>query len=743
MNYLNSAQQDAVKTINGPLMILAGAGSGKTKTLVSKIIYLIEEKNVGPFRILALTFSNRAAREMKERVNCAIKVDIRSLVMTTFHSFCAQVLRNEVSYLGLSRNFTIYNETESRALIKKLLTKRGISTKEESPYEIMSYISQIKNQGLYPGKDSVDGYKIDTANPFYDYYQEYEHELYESNSVDFGGLIAGVLQLFESYPDVLDRYQKRFDYVLVDEYQDTNRAQFHLLKLLSQIKRNICVVGDEDQSIYSWRGADIRNILDFEKTFSDTKLIKLEQSYRSSKKIISAARDVISKNQARKGKAMWTENAEGDDIEIVECVDDKREGEFISREILKIVEKGESLRDIAVFYRNNSQSRIIEDYLRKETIPYRVVAGIKFYERKEVKDILAYMRIVINPSDSLALSRIINLPTRGVGVTTLRKLEQIAVQNKTSLWGAIQDIVDNPENYSSLRLSSKVQSALGQFCFLINECILMENRKCPPSQIYEKLLHESGFHESLKISKDYESLVRLENMDEVYNAIKQFEETQDAPSLVEYLEMITLDDSQEEQESGGEVSLMTVHGSKGLEFNYVFIAGIEENIFPSIKSLNLDKDEMALEEERRLFYVAMTRAMKQLYICFAQSRMLFGSLRLNGSSRFIHEIPDKYYSWKTYLTKKTQRIRDPRSSVDYGHEYSQLPNLEKKAPPLAKRKEETSFTYSKGLKILHSVYGKGYVIKSQGSGADEKVVIQFSNGAKKNFLVKFAPIIRL
>ena len=743
MNYLNSAQQDAVKTIDGPLMILAGAGSGKTKTLVSKIIYLIEEKNVGPFRILALTFSNRAAREMKERVNCEIKIDASSLLMTTFHSFCAQVLRNEVSYLGISRNFTIYNETESRALIKKLLAKRGISTKEQSPYEIMSYISQIKNQGLYPGKDSVDGSKIDTANPFYDYYQEYEHELYESNAVDFGGLISGVLQLFESYPDILDRYQKRFDYVLVDEYQDTNRAQFHLLKLLSQVKRNICVVGDEDQSIYSWRGADIRNILDFEKTFSDAKLIKLEQSYRSSKKIICAARDVISKNQARKGKTMWTENAEGDNIEIVECVDDKKEGEFISKEILKIVEKGENWRNIAVFYRNNSQSRIIEDYLRKETIPYRVVAGMKFYERKEVKDILAYMRIVVNPSDSLALSRIINLPTRGVGVTTLRKLEQIAVQNETSLWGAVQDIVDNPENYSSFRLSSKIQSALGQFCFLINECILMENRKCRPSQIYEKLLHESGFHESLKISKDYESLVRLENMDEVYNAIKQFEETQDAPSLVGYLETITLDDSQEEQASGGEISLMTVHGSKGLEFNYVFIAGIEENIFPSIKSLDLDKNDMGLEEERRLFYVAMTRAMKQLYICFAQSRMLFGNLRFNGSSRFIHEIPDKYYSWKTYLTKKTQRIREPGSSIDYGHEYSQLSNLEKKAPPGGKREAKNLFTYSKGLKILHSIYGKGYVIKSQGSGPDEKVVIQFSNGAKKNFLVKFAPIIRL
>ena len=741
MNHLNSAQQDAVNATDGPLMILAGAGSGKTRTLVSKIIYLIEEKNVAPYRILALTFSNRAAREMKGRVSNEMKTDVSSLRMTTFHSFCAQVLRSEVSYLGLSRNFTIYNETESRTLIKKILARLGISTKEQSPYEIMSYIGHIKNQGLYEGRDSIDDCKTDKENPFYRYYQEYEHELHESNAVDFGGLITGVLQLFESYPDILDRYQKRFDYILVDEYQDTNRSQFHLLKWLSQVKRNICVVGDEDQSIYSWRGADIRNILDFEETFTDTKLIKLEQSYRSSKTVIDAARHVISNNQARKGKTMWTENSEGEDIEIVECVDDRREGEFISREILEIVEKGADWRDIAVFYRNNSQSRIIEDYLRKEAIPHRVVAGIKFYERKEVKDMIAYMRIVVNPLDSLALSRIINIPARGVGVTTLRKLEQTAVQNEVSLWEIIQDIVDNPENHQSLRLNFRIRSALGQFCVLINECILMENRKELPTQIYEKLLRESGFHESLKASKDYESLVRLENMDEVYNAIKQFEETQETPTLLGYLETITLDDSKTESPGVGEVSLMTVHGSKGLEFNYVFMTGIEEKIFPSIKSI--DENDLGLEEERRLFYVAMTRVMKKLYISFSQSRMLFGSLKFNGPSRFIREIPDKYCSLKTYLTEKTQRLDKPINAIDYGHEYSQVHNLEKQGPFGKKKKKKYSSTYSKGSKIRHSLYGEGHVVNSQGNGPDEKVVIQFFNGAKKNFLVKFAPITRL
>ena len=741
MSDLNPGQKEAVVTTEGPIMILAGAGSGKTRTLVAKITYLIEQKQVGPFRILALTFSNKAAREMRERVASEIAADIGSLQVTTFHSFCARVLRSEVNYLGLSQNFTIYDDVESRALVKKLLAKRGISTKEQSPYEIMHYISDLKNQGFYSGKDCVEGRSIDKNDLFYDYYQEYEAELHQANAVDFGGLITGVLQLFENYPDVLERYQKRFEYLLIDEYQDTNRSQFQLLKLLSEVKRNICVVGDEDQSIYSWRGADIRNILDFEEVFSDAKLIKLEQNYRSSKTIIDAASHVIARNEDRKGKTMWTENEEGDDIEIIECMDDRREGEFISREVLKIAEKGEQWKDIAVFYRNNSQSRIIEDYLRKEGIPYRVVAGIKFYERKEIKDMLAYMRIVINPKDSLALSRIINIPTRGIGVTTLRKLENLAVQNQISLWETIQNIVDHSEDYQSLRLSSRIQSALGQFCHLINECMLMEKRQRPPSEIYERLLHESGFHESLKASKNYESLIRLENLDELYNGIKQFEENWEVPSLVGYLETITLDDSHSDQKSsGGEVSLMTIHGSKGLEFNYVFVTGVEENIFPSARAIS--GSEMAQEEERRLFYVAMTRAMRKLYISFAQGRMLFGSLKFNGPSRFIDEIPNQYYSWNTYLTQKSKQINNNfDDSIDYDAEYSQMvPDIVEKNDEYPKKKKKILSTYPKGSKVIHSLYGKGQVLESQGHGADEKVTIRFMNGARKKFLVKFAPI---
>ena len=741
LDQLNLAQKNAVTTTDGPLMILAGAGSGKTKTLVSKIAYLIEECKVGPYRILALTFSNKAAREMRERVASELSIQAGALQITTFHSFCARVLRSEANYLGLSRNFTIYDSGESRSVVKKLLAKKGLSPKDQSPYEVMYYIDDIKNHGLYPGKDVIDGYKIDRDDPFYAYYQAYEDELHQSNAVDFGGLIVGALQLFEQFPEVLERYQQRFEYILVDEYQDTNRSQFQLLKLLSELKKNICVVGDEDQSIYSWRGADIRNILDFEQVFSHAKLIKLEQNYRSSKTIIDAASHIIAKNQARKGKTMWTNNAEGDAIEIIECADDTREGEFVAKEISSIANAGEEWRNIAVFYRNNAQSRIIEDHLIRKGIPYRIVAGIKFYERKEIKDMLAYMRLMANPKDSLALSRIINTPTRGIGATTLRKLEQLATQGQMSLWEVISNIADYPENYQGLRLSARMHSSLKQFCHLMSECILMESAQEAPSQIYHKLLHESGLHQYLCSRKDYESVSRMENLDELYNAIKQFEQIQENPSILSYLESITLDEAQSHlADTGGQVSLMTIHGSKGLEFNHVFVTGAEENIFPSIRALA--ENELALEEERRLFYVAMTRAMKKLSLSFAQGRMLFGQLKFNGPSRFLDEIPAQYYSWKTYLTRKSTLRKKSLKNIDYDPQYSQLPDTEAQRLSPAKPGKKTKFspTFAPGLSVLHALYGEGYVINSQGNGANEYVVIKFAHGARKKFLVKFAPI---
>lgn len=756
INGLNPVQKEAVLQTDGPVMILAGAGSGKTKTLVTRITYLLDEKNLSPHQLLALTFSNKAAREMRERIAAELPhLDIGSLQITTFHAFCARLLRSEANFLGLSRNFTIYDEGESKAIAKSLLERRGISTKEINPFEILAYIDTLKNNGYYAGREMKEG-AADPTDEYFGYFEEYESELHRANAVDFGGLITAVIQLFEKFPDVLQRYQNRFHYVLVDEYQDTNRAQFELIRMLCGKRRNICVVGDEDQSIYSWRGADIRNILDFEKVFPDVKVLKLEQNYRSSKTIIEAASCVIEKNVMRKGKHMWTSNPEGDAIEIIECFNDKEEAEYVAQETAKLYREGVSYKEMAIFYRSNAQARLIEDSLRKYKIQYRVIGGVKFYERKEIKDMLSYLRLIINSKDSLALSRIINVPARGVGATSLRKLEIEAVNGNTSLWEIIERIVSGREDFSHIKLSAKIKSSLSEFVTLINELRVMDENRIKPSTIYEKVLHESGYYAFLKANKDYETLARLENLDELLNAITQFEEGAPVPTLSGFLETITLDTSSEFDENAipnqGEVSLMTVHGAKGLEFTHAFVVGAEENVFPSYRSV--DSGDNAMEEERRLFYVAMTRAMKKLYITFAQGRMLFGQVKFNGPSRFIDEIPEKLFSWKK-LSSPSRSAEfhsswggrhdnfDPYDQSQESH-YDDEPVVYRvKDPSTSKPAPRESFhqpKFPKGSTVVHSLYGKGKVEESEGSGADEKVLIKFTDGARKKFMVKFAPI---
>jgi DNA helicase-2/ATP-dependent DNA helicase PcrA len=745
LSFLNESQREAVLHTDGPVMILAGAGSGKTRTLVARIQYLLEEKRVSPYQVLAVTFSNKAAREMRERLASSSQINIGTLQVTTFHAFCARVLRTEATYLGLSKNFTIYDDGETQAIIKAILNKRGINQKELSPYTVSSFIDGLKNLGFYVGltrNEDVAKYAEDQR--LFDIFLEYESELHRSNAVDFGSLITGVLQLFRSFPEVLVKYQQKYKYVLVDEYQDTNRAQFELVQQISHHHRNICVVGDEDQSIYSWRGADIRNILDYETIFPEAKLIKLEQNYRSSKRIIEAASHVISRNVARKGKMMWTDNDEGEVIKIVECRDDRAEAEYVANEIKKLNQDRVSLKDIAVFYRNNAHSRTIEDALRKEKFPYRVVAGIKFYDRKEVKDLIGYMRVVVNKKDSLALTRIINTPARGVGATSLRKLEDEAVRLSLSLFELIEKVVDSPQEFKHLGLSGKVQSAISQLVQLIQEVQVLEIQKHPPTFSYEKLLNESGYHEYLRADKSYEGAARLENLEELMSAIKQHEESETEPSLVKFLEDITLDTTTRTDGPQDEVSLMTVHGSKGLEYPYVFLIGIEENIFPSFKSLEVGPT--ALEEERRLFYVAMTRAMKQLTVCFAQARMLWGSLKFNGPSQFIHEIPDQYYKWTTFQTgpKRLDRPDYPQAYDDFDqsskHQDEDVFYREKVYQQQKVVKDLSN--YPSGSKIIHALYGEGTVLDSEGMGQDEKVTILFRDGIRKKFMVKFAPLQR-
>jgi DNA helicase-2/ATP-dependent DNA helicase PcrA len=739
---LNASQKEAVLNTDGPVMVLAGAGSGKTRTLVSRIQYLLEEKNISPFQLLAVTFSNKAAREMRERIAQKSKYDLGALQITTFHAFCAKVLRHEAQYIGLSRNFSIYDSSEQKSIIKNILGKRGISQREIHPSEVQYFIEDAKNAGHYlnaPHDPLLD--EIDKEDLFYDFFIEYENELHKSNAVDFGGLITGVLNLFDNYPEVLDRYQKRFKYILVDEYQDTNRSQFKLIKLLAEKNKNICVVGDEDQSIYSWRGADIRNILDFEEIFPESKLIKLEQNYRSSKKIIEAASHVISQNTQRKGKTLWTDNEQGENIEIIECNDDKTEAKFIGETIQGLIDSGVSSDDIAVFYRTNAQSRQIEDNLRALRIPYRVVAGIKFYERKEIKDMLSYLRVVCNEKDSLALSRVINTPTRGLGVKTLRKIEDEAVKQSISLWEIVEKIVDNPEEYSFLKLSAKVKSSLREFANVIQEAKVGESERKDPSMIYERVLHESGYYELLASEKTYEAQARIENLEELLSAIKQYENDYEDPSLVGFLETVTLDSETESQEEdSAQVSMMTIHGSKGLEYPYVFVSGVEESLFPSFQSI--EAGEEAIEEERRLFYVAMTRAMKKLFILFAQGRMLWGSIKFNGPSRFISEIPEDYYEWRFY---NTQRNKIQSKNFDeFDQSYSDTDEktyfVDSNTSQTSKRKKPK---FAQGIKIKHKLYGEGKVLDTQGVGADEKVTVLFKNGAKKKFMVKFAPLERI
>ncbi|MFP5387599.1 MAG: ATP-dependent helicase, partial [Bacteriovoracia bacterium] len=724
LNFLNESQKEAVLMTDGPVMILAGAGSGKTRTLVARIQYLLEEKQISPFQILAVTFSNKAAREMRERLAANTQINIGALNVTTFHAFCAKVLRMEATYLGLSKNFTIYDDGESQSIIKAVLNRRGINQKELSPYTVAAFIDGLKNLGFYVGLSrSPEVEKFAEDKRLFDIFLEYEGELHRSNAVDFGGLITGVLNLFRSYPEVLKKYQQKFKYVLVDEYQDTNRAQFDLVQQLSHLHRNICVVGDEDQSIYSWRGADIRNILDYENIFPEAKLIKLEQNYRSSKKIIEAASEVISHNVARKGKQMWTDNDEGDEIRIVECRDDKAEAEFVGQEIRRLHQEGVSLKDIAVFYRNNAHSRTIEDALRREKFPYRVVAGIKFYDRKEVKDMLSYMRVVVNRKDSLALTRIINTPARGVGATSLRKLEDEAVRLGLSLFELLEKIADNYSEFKHLSLSGKVQSAINHLVHLIQEVQVLETQNHSPSFSYEKLLNESGYFEVLRADKSYEGAARLENLEELMSAIKQFEDSETEPTLSKFLEAITLDTSNSEDTSGDQVSLMTVHGSKGLEYPYVFLIGIEENIFPSYKSLEVGP--VALEEERRLFYVAMTRAMKQLTITFAQGRLLWGSLKFNGPSQFLHEIPERYYKWDFYQTGSKRNQFDSFSPQydDFDQRVASEAddNVFYREKSYQTKRPVVASNYPSGSRIVHALYGEGTVLNSEGLGQDEKV----------------------
>ncbi len=702
---LNESQKDAVLAENGPMMILAAAGSGKTRTLVTKIGHLIKQGKVNKYELLAMTFSNKAAREMRERISSSLGMEKGPLNITTFHSYCARFLRKEGRAIGLDEKFTIYDDSESKTLVKTLVERRGLVVKDTPIMGILYYIQSLKNQGYYIGKEDNS---IDKKDEWFSFFSEYENELIKANATDFGGLLTSTLKVLEENEDIQKRYRQKYKYIFIDEYQDTNRCQFFLLTKLCHSNSNVCVVGDEDQSIYSWRGADINNILQFDNFFSSSKLFKLEQNYRSSKNIIEAASFVIKKNIQRKGKEMWTDNEEGSLIDVVCCESDRGEADYVVDQIVALKKKKAPLRDIAVFYRNNAQSRLIEEGLLKRQIPYRVIGGIKFYDRKEIKDLLSYLKLIINPADSLSLSRVINLPTRGIGKKTFERIESLALDLNISLFESIKKILDDK---GLVKLTKKVSEGLKDFVSIIEEGI-ENSREVPPSRLISWLVKRSGLLDMYKLNKTIEAKSRIENMEELVNSAIQMEEVNESLSLLTYLEQITLNRDTIEDSSTGEVSLMTVHGSKGLEFPYVFVIAVEEEIFPSSRSLQ--EDSSNLEEERRLFYVAMTRAMKKLTLSFCYGRMLFGQVMYQSPSRFISEIPEEYIN-KVNLS----------DSIDLNRE-----------------KKSEHCTYDRGEIVYHKLYGEGIVLESVGYGREEKVLIRFEGGAKKKFMVKFAPIDR-
>lgn len=632
LDYLNDRQKEAVLWGDGPLLILAGAGSGKTSVLTTKIAYLIKERNVAPQNILAITFTNKAAKEMKERVIKLVGVQGYNIQISTFHSFGLRIIKENYERLGYEKNFTIIDSDDSLTVIKKILKEQNIDSNRCNPKFIKNQISSAKNELVTPEKYRTLVHD-ELSDLTYKVYKNYQETLLRNNCLDFDDLLVMPIMLFNNYPEVLESYQELFKYVFIDEYQDTNEAQYVLSKMISTKHKNICVVGDDSQSIYSWRGANFKNILNFEKDYKDAKVILLEQNYRSTKTILNAANSVIKNNLQKKDKRLWTENEDGEKIKYVRALDEKDEASFVTREVKKLRDNGISLDDIAVLYRTNAQSRTIEEGFLNSNIPYRIVGAFAFYSRKEIKDLLAYLKLIYNTKDDVSLTRVINYPKRGIGSKTIENLSMDAILKGTSMFEAIEK--GKELAFKDLILEMKKKSDT----LSLTETIDM-------------VLDKSGIRKDLESEHTLEADIRLENLNEFKSITKTFEEESGIASLEDFLNEVSLvsDVNDEKGDDSPKVTLMTIHSVKGLEFGYVFVIGMEENIFPHVNSV----EEGGLEEERRLCYVAITRAKKKLYLINALKRMLFGRTSVNMPSRFIKEIDVKYLDMpETKVLSKT------------------------------------------------------------------------------------------
>ena len=753
---LNPAQQKAVMYTKGPLLVIAGAGSGKTRVITYRIARLINQDGVSPYNILALTFTNKASAEMKHRIESLLGNTSLDMWISTFHSACVRILRMEMNHLGYSRDFVIYDAVDQIALIKECLKETGLSEEKFSPMAISNKISLMKNDlkepDLSPCSNSQAG-SNDIVYDINDYddailkiYPVYQKKLKTNNALDFDDLLLITVKLFKSKPDVLACYQDRFQYILVDEYQDTNYVQHMLINLLAGKHQNICVVGDEDQSIYGWRGANIDNILDFEKTFNNTRVVKLEENYRSTKNILEASNYVISKNRQRKGKILFTNNKAGEKITYYRAYNEIEEGDFISRTAMDF-HQGEKVNfsSMAVFYRTNAQSRVIEESLRKSGIPYQIIGGLKFYDRKEIKDIIAYCRIIVNPDDSVGLNRIFNTNNHGIGKVTVNKINNFASERKLTRYQAMKTIA-NSESFSGV-----VKKKIEKFCgFLDRQKEFAE--KNTVSEVIKYIQAETGYVEKLMKENSFESSNRIENLKELITAAKSFEENNNSAAVSDFLDQAALVSSIDDfDDKHGLVALMTLHNSKGLEFPIVFITGMEKRIFPHIRSMDREEE---LEEERRLCYVGMTRTKNRLFLLNAVTRKIYGMEQTNPPSEFLDDIPEDLIemispsqqansslAYSHYALKNKTQIGNSRPRRVSQWEANPVRNSGKNFIKLHSRgtsSERLRGKFPVGTKVLHSTFGKGIILDKNGSDADEILIIFFKGAGKKKLKAKYA-----
>ncbi len=750
MNYikeLNEPQALAVQTVEGPVMIIAGAGSGKTRVLTYRIAYLIQ-KGVDPFNILSLTFTNKAAKEMKERIAKVVGItEARNLWMGTFHSVFSKILRAESDKIGFPANFTIYDSDDSKNLLKTIIIEMGLDDKIYKPNMVQNRISSAKNSLInaiaYKLNQDIQADDLEARRPKIGViYEKYVMRCFKASAMDFDDLLLKTYELFHQYPDLLHKYQHRFKFVLVDEFQDTNFAQYAIIKQLSALYQNICVVGDDAQSIYAFRGADIGNILNFKKDYPELKTYKLEQNYRSTKNIVAAANSVIEKNKNQLEKIVWTDNSEGSKIQVIKATTDNEEGNFVAQSIFNFRMNHQlANKDFAVLYRTNIQSRAMEEALRRLNIPYRVYGGLSFYQRREIKDILSYLRLCVNHNDEEALKRIINYPARGIGKTTLDKIIVAAAENEISVWQVLENI-----KKLDIKLAPAIVKKIDEFRQLIHGFEIMIRQK-NAFDAASFIASSSGLLKDLYSDKTPEGVNRYENVQELLNGIKEFTENNkdhsDGNFLPRYMEDIALltDADKDEDDEKDRVTLMTIHASKGLEFPYVFVVGLEENLFPSQLSINSREE---LEEERRLFYVAITRAMQQLTFSFAQSRFKYGNLIHSDPSRFLHEVDESYLDFAH--AGNQQRVFQGKKIESGGlnlNSYSIPAHSHLKKVSIASKsstKGDPVGSFKAGLEVMHARFGKGKIVSIDGNGDSKMATIKFEKDGEKKLLLKFAKL---